>query len=90
MSKADEYVRARLRGEGCRKAARTAGFAGGVPSADARRMWKMAQAVIEQPEIIDAAADERVKVDRELHRLHQKSAAHRLIDKAQALLGDAG
>lgn len=50
-SKAALYVKARQEGLGAREAARRAGYAHGVPSATARRLWSMVQALKGQPEL---------------------------------------
>lgn len=86
MSKAEEYVRARLKGAGSREAAKAAGFAGGVPSPGARLLWKMLLALRELPQLASAAEAERARVLRELKRLRKVQANQRALDLALPLL----
>jgi hypothetical protein len=86
MSKAEEYVRARLKGAGSRDAAKTAGFAGGVPSPGARLLWKMTATLRELPQLAEASAPERARVLRELKRLRKVQANQRVLERAVPLL----
>ena len=88
LARADLYVAARLRGEGAREAARSAGYVHGVPAAGARELWLMASALREIPEIDQAATAESMKIARVKAKVAGAARAARLWQRARERLTD--
>lgn len=86
MSKAEEYVRARLKGLSSHAAAREAGFVWGRPSQKARAMWKRVVALRETPGLAEALAVERSKLAAQTTRLASVQASHRIWSEVLSLL----
>lgn len=86
MSKAEEYIRARLAGLSSHAAAREAGFVGARPSPRARAMWKRVQALRETPGLAEALAVERSKLAAQTTRLAPVQASHRIWSEVLSLL----
>ncbi len=72
MSKADEYVRERMKGAGTCAAATAAGYRHGVPGPMGRELWCIAEIAMEEPEMCAAAREEMCRVEVAIAKLQAR------------------